>query len=92
MDLAEGSAVIEVKDNGVGIKAEELRNIFEKGKQGERAHLSGGLGLGLWLAKSLVQVHGGDIDVASTLGKGSTFSVRLPIIESKDVPVVRMVG
>src|SRR5262249_22807725 len=84
MDLAESSAVIQVKDNGVGIKEADLRNIFEKGQQGEHAHLSGGLGLGLWLARSLVQVHGGDIDVASTLGKGSTFSVRLPLIEPKE--------
>jgi signal transduction histidine kinase len=89
MDLAENSAVIEVKDNGVGIKPEDLRCIFEKGTQGEQAHLAGGLGLGLWLAKSLVQVHGGDIDVASTEGKGSTFSVRLPLIQPKETPVPR---
>jgi signal transduction histidine kinase len=87
MDLAESSAVILVKDNGVGIKAEDLQSIFEKGKQGEHAQLSGGIGLGLWLAKSLVQLHGGDIDVVSTPGKGSTFSVRLPLIGPRKSPI-----
>jgi len=63
--------------------AADGRSIVEKRQPGDNAHLSGSLGLGLWLAKSLVQVHGGDIDVARIEGKGATFSVRLPLIEEK---------
>jgi K+-sensing histidine kinase KdpD len=60
---------------------DELESIFEKGKRGRNVALSDGLGFGLWLAKSITELHEGDIEVSSVEGKGSTFSVRLPLAE-----------
>ncbi|HKI27470.1 MAG TPA: ATP-binding protein [Candidatus Sulfotelmatobacter sp.] len=70
-----GSAVIEVADNGRGIKPEHLPNIFRPfyTTKGE------GTGLGLSLARRIVEDHHGRIDVSSALGKGTTFAVVLPL-------------
>jgi signal transduction histidine kinase len=74
-----GSSVeIEVSDQGVGVEDERLADLFSgPGPRGQKATPSG-TGLGLYLSKRLVQAHGGDIGVTSTLGKGSTFVVTLP--------------
>ncbi len=73
--------IISVRDNGVGIPAEMLPRVFDLFEQGDptlkRTH--GGLGIGLTLAKNLVQIHGGTIEAHSEgPGKGSEFIVRLP--------------
>jgi signal transduction histidine kinase/CheY-like chemotaxis protein len=75
--------VCQLRDNGVGIEAEMLPRIFEMFAQADssldRAH--GGLGIGLSLAKYLVEAHGGQIDAESEgLGKGTTFTIRLPLL------------
>ena len=80
--LAYGAVEIRVSDTGIGISAEELPAVFEMFTQfdasPERTH--GGLGVGLALAKRLVQLHGGTITARSDgLGHGSEFTVRLPI-------------
>jgi PAS domain S-box-containing protein len=72
-----------VSDTGIGIRPEFLPHIFERFRQAEggttRRH--GGLGLGLAIARHIVEMHGGTIDVASDgEGKGSTFRVKLPIM------------
>jgi PAS domain S-box-containing protein len=75
-------AVISVRDTGAGIPAEVLPRIFEMFAQGDRTlnRAQGGLGIGLTLAKSLVQLHGGRIEARSEgLGKGSEFIVHLPL-------------
>jgi signal transduction histidine kinase len=76
---AEG-AEIEVRDTGVGIDPVELPRIFERFFRGSRASeaRSSGSGLGLSIAKSIVDMHGGRIDVQSRLGVGTTFVVALP--------------
>jgi signal transduction histidine kinase/ActR/RegA family two-component response regulator len=82
----EGDLVlIRVSDNGAGIPAERLNDVFEMFSQVnrtlERSH--GGLGIGLALVRSLVEMHGGTAEAASPgLGKGSTFSVKLPLAAS----------
>ncbi|MBI5634518.1 MAG: HAMP domain-containing histidine kinase [Nitrospirae bacterium] len=68
------SVIIEVSDTGEGIKKEDLPFIFERFYKGSK----GGLGLGLAIAKELVQAHGGTISVKSEPGKGATFAVLLP--------------
>jgi two-component system phosphate regulon sensor histidine kinase PhoR len=74
--------IITVKDNGVGIAAEDLPRIFERFYKADRARTSGGTGLGLAIAKHIVQAHGGQIWVRSMLGKGSNFSFSLPTIQA----------
>jgi signal transduction histidine kinase len=78
----DGHAELDVKDTGEGIPAELQPHIFDRFRQGDgsstREH--GGLGLGLAIAKHIVDAHGGTIAAASEgKGKGSTFSVRLPV-------------
>jgi two-component system sensor histidine kinase/response regulator len=73
--------LISVVDTGVGISKEDLPFIFEDfyvGKSGHRAE--GGAGLGLALTRRIVEAHGGSISVESELGKGSTFTIRLPVV------------
>jgi len=75
---------ISVSDTGEGIPAADLPNIFERFYRVDRsrARATGGSGLGLTIAKRLVEAHGGEITVHSELGKGSRFSFTLPIAES----------
>jgi len=72
-----------VSDTGEGIPAEDLPNIFERFYRVDRsrARATGGSGLGLTIARRLVEAHGGQITVQSKLGKGSRFSFTLPIAE-----------
>ena len=68
------ATVLEVRDTGRGIKEEDLSLIFERFYSGS----SGGLGLGLAIVRELVDAHGGTINVKSTYGAGSVFTVHLP--------------
>lgn len=77
-----GAAVVAVSDNGIGIPSEALETVFDMFKQVERSlgHSQGGLGIGLSLVRQLASLHGGSVNAASEgEGKGSTFTVRLPI-------------
>jgi signal transduction histidine kinase/ActR/RegA family two-component response regulator len=81
---AEGSEVVfRVRDSGIGIPPEMLSNIFDLFAQVDHSldHSQGGLGLGLTLVKSLVEMHGGSVQAHSEgLSRGSEFMVRLPIL------------
>jgi two-component system, OmpR family, heavy metal sensor histidine kinase CusS len=74
--------VLEVSDTGTGIDPQDLPHIFERFYQGDKArpreNSSRGLGLGLSICQAVVAAHGGTIEVASALGQGTTFTVRLP--------------
>ncbi|RKQ18458.1 sensor histidine kinase [Ureibacillus endophyticus] len=70
--------VISVKDTGVGISKEELPNIFDRFYRSDEVRKRDGTGLGLSIANAITELHGGKITVESELGKGSTFSIRLP--------------
>ena len=77
---ADGTVVVQVKDTGEGIPAEDLPHVFERfyraGAARERDR--GGAGLGLALVKELTEAMGGRVGVESTVGAGSTFTLRLP--------------
>ncbi|MFN8371704.1 MAG: PAS domain S-box protein [Anaerolineae bacterium] len=77
---SEVEVVVEVKDNGIGINAFDLPHIFDRFYRVDKARRleKGGMGLGLAIARRVVQVHSGKITVESTLGEGSTFRILLP--------------
>jgi PAS domain S-box-containing protein len=78
----ERSVVVSVRDRGCGIAPDEIPHIFDRYWQGERSRQSGrGAGLGLAIARGIVEAHGGRIWVESHLGKGSTLRFSLPAAE-----------
>jgi len=79
----DGMAQISVADSGRGIPAEALETIFEKFVQVKQSHdaTPGSVGLGLAIAKEVVEAHGGRIWVTSEMGKGSTFFFTIPLLQ-----------
>ncbi|MBW4625074.1 MAG: response regulator [Brasilonema octagenarum HA4186-MV1] len=83
LDTVDSWCSIQVKDTGIGISADFLPHVFERFTQAEvpSRHLPGGLGLGLAIARQLVELHGGTIEAASEgEGRGATFTVKLPLV------------
>lgn len=79
LSVLPSEAVIAVTDEGVGIPPEEIGRIFDPFQRGAASReLVPGVGLGLSVARKLVEAHGGRLEVESQVGKGSTFRVRLP--------------
>ena len=74
-----GSLITSITDNGIGMSKDVMRRVFEKFYQGDFSRSSQGNGLGLALAKRIVDLHGGNISVSSKEGKGTTFTVFLPL-------------
>ena len=81
----DGEALIAVSDNGPGIDAEMLPRIFGRFERAAPIEHYGGLGLGLYITKQIVEAHGGTIEVASSVGSGTTFTVRLPLQQASVV-------
>jgi len=78
------SAVLRVRDNGIGMSAELVSRVFDVFVQGEEAGKQAGLGVGLTLVKHLVELHGGKAFAASAgPGQGSVFTVSLPTVEAQ---------
>jgi hypothetical protein len=81
VESANGEAVVEVRDTGIGISAEEQEHLFDRffrsAEATERA--IPGTGLGLTIAKAIVERHEGEIEVESVTGEGTTMRVRLPV-------------
>jgi PAS domain S-box-containing protein len=73
--------VVTVTDTGMGMRAEEIDQIFEKYKQSKNKSLrgGGGTGLGLYIVKQVVEAHGGEVSVASIEGVGTSMVLRLPV-------------
>ena len=69
---------MEVEDRGIGIAPEDQERIFGRFERAVSGRQYSGLGLGLWIARRLVEAHGGRILVRSAPGEGSTFAVELP--------------
>ncbi|MFO0959503.1 MAG: HAMP domain-containing sensor histidine kinase [Isosphaeraceae bacterium] len=80
-----GEAVLDVADTGIGIAEDDLAHLFDRFYRVDaaRSRESGGSGLGLAIGKGLVEAHGGRVAVASTPGRGTTFTVRLPQSEAR---------
>ncbi len=82
------SSVI-VEDSGEGIPAQHLERLFERFYRVDRARSRdlGGIGLGLAIVKHLARAHGGEVTVTSELSKGSTFTIELPQLDSKEYQI-----
>jgi signal transduction histidine kinase len=73
-----GAVLVSVRDRGPGIKSQDQRLIFEKFGRVTGAGSKPGTGLGLYIARSIAEAHGGELQVSSAPGRGSTFTVKLP--------------
>jgi len=78
LDADEGMARLIVRDHGVGIAPQDQGKIFERFERAVTNQSFGGLGLGLWIVRQIVETHGGTVHVESAPGAGSTFRVELP--------------
>ena len=76
-----GKLRIDVEDSGPGIAPEKLSHIFEPFKQAEAGKASGGTGLGLGISRRLVELLGGELSAESEVGRGSRFTISLPVEE-----------
>jgi len=73
-----GYVYVSVKDNGIGIKKEDLGKLFKKFHQTSEGKAAGGTGIGLTMIQQIIKAHNGKIDVRSTYGKGAEFVITLP--------------
>lgn len=89
-DKKSGIAILSVEDNGVGISFEDRTKLFKKFSRvdNELSIQAGGSGIGLYLDKILVELHGGHIRVVSQPNKGTLFSVHLPLLQTKSAKLV----
>ncbi|MFP3879748.1 MAG: ATP-binding protein [Dehalococcoidia bacterium] len=77
--VLEDSVVVDIADTGMGIAKEDQARVFERFYKGDKARTGEGTGMGLAIAKHVIEAHGGNIWVVSEEGKGSTFSFCLPL-------------
>ena len=88
---ANGACVcFEVQDNGIGLSRRAAKKVFERFYQADQrlSRAGGGCGLGLSIVKFIVTAHGGSVSVASEPGRGSTFTVRIPIAVPESARIV----
>lgn len=83
-----------VTDNGIGMTEEELCRIFDRFYQGEKhpGIMNQGSGIGLSITRDFVQLHGGTIEAHSQYGKGSTFTVKLPLLQQQEPEIPAQAG
>ena len=86
---ASGRVFISIQDNGIGLSKSERKNIFRRFYQVDQklSRSRGGCGLGLALVQHIVEAHGGRVDVNSQLGRGTTFTVSVPIAKTEEKPL-----
>jgi signal transduction histidine kinase len=78
----DGAAILSLHDRGIGIASEAQPRIFAPFERAVSARHYGGLGLGLYIVRTIVEGMGGTVSVESGLGEGATFTVRLPLASS----------
>lgn len=76
------NAIVEVRDQGIGISEENQQRIFQQFERVSAKHAVAGLGLGLFISEQIVAAHGGKITVQSALGEGAVFRVSLPLAQN----------
>jgi heavy metal sensor kinase len=85
LEQQDGSAILQVKDNGPGIAPQAQEHLFDRFYRADPAREGSGTGLGLALVRSIVQLHQGQIQLSSTLGEGSCFRISLPLVPDPSV-------
>jgi two-component system phosphate regulon sensor histidine kinase PhoR len=87
VDMESEFVIIKVKDNGIGIQKEHLPRLFERFYRSDKARSRklGGTGLGLAIVKHIVSAHRGKIEVESEVGKGTTFTLKLPVDNNRTI-------
>jgi PAS domain S-box-containing protein len=78
VESSASGARLRVQDSGIGIAPTDLERVFERFERGVSTRHFGGLGLGLWIVRQIVEAHGGRIRIESTVDLGTTFEVELP--------------
>ena len=81
-EISKDSVLVEISDTGIGITGKDLPRIFERFYKTDKSRAGQGSGMGLAIAKHIVEAHGGEIKVRSEEGKSSTFSFNLPVTQS----------
>jgi two-component system sensor histidine kinase SenX3 len=91
IEAGDGLAQIRVKDSGIGIAKEDLERVFERFYRADqsRSRETGGTGLGLSIVKHAALTHQGDVQLFSKPGIGSTFTIRLPMVDKKVLKLTR---
>lgn len=94
VDLEGTEALLTVRDTGIGIPLDEQQHLFTRFFRSSLAthHAIQGSGLGLSIARSMVEEHGGEMSVASQPGSGTEFRVRLPLRTHRNVKTSTIVG
>jgi two-component system phosphate regulon sensor histidine kinase PhoR len=85
LDVQDGHAVVDVTDTGIGIPYKDIPYVFERFYVVDRSRTraterAGGAGLGLSIVKQIAEAHGGNVSVKSRLDRGTTFTVRIPVV------------
>ncbi|MCH8094200.1 MAG: HAMP domain-containing histidine kinase [Chloroflexi bacterium] len=91
-EVSSGWVAVHVDDTGPGISSEDLSRIFERFYQLDKSRSGSGprgAGLGLAISREIVQAHGGSLEAQSVVGRGSRFTVRLPIVQPDDETLAR---
>ncbi len=79
--IESGQAVVDVRDQGIGISEENQQRVFQQFERVSSSHVIAGLGLGLFISEQIVAAHSGTISVQSALGEGALFRVCLPLVQ-----------
>src|SRR5207302_7923245 len=91
--VADDALELSIQDTGIGVAPEEREQIFDPFHVGQgRQTAPSGAGIGLALARGLVNLHGGDISLHSEPGRGSTFTVRLPLAAAASPAAAELIG
>ena len=85
LNIAENNVLIAIQDTGPGISQQDQAMLFERFRPGK--HQGSGSGLGLYLSRYIIEAHQGSIEVKSEVGRGSTFTISLPIVNLIDLEV-----
>ena len=85
---SENKIEVKIKDNGIGMDSEELEMIYKRFYQIDKSHSGEGSGLGLSIAKRIIELSGGNINVDSKKGNGTTFTITLPLIDKVEKIII----